>query len=225
MAKPLDPPPTDEAVLRSQLIDAAVRLSARGLLQADNGNLSGRLANGCIVITPAGRRKDRLAPEELIRLDPSGPALPSTARPSSELPMHLEAYRQRPDITAVIHAHPPCATALTLAGIPYPSDILFEGLAALGEVITAPLAMPGGPEGAQAISDLVLHHDAILLPHHGVLVVASDLDRALLTIERLEHVAQVFAWAERLGGARRLPPEITRTLRDGHLPPPAGHGR
>jgi L-fuculose-phosphate aldolase len=203
----------NELQLRRLLVEAGQRLYARGLIQADEGNLSARLLDGRILITPAGRCKGRLALEDLVLLSPDGRSTGDALQASSELPMHLEAYRRRQDIAAIVHAHPVCATALTVAKMPFPSDVLPEGLLTVGEVPTAAYAMPGTEEDAEAIHELILDHDAILLPHHGCLVVAVGVHQAVDLAERLEHIAQVFLWAELLGGANRLPAAAQAALR------------
>ena len=128
--------------------------------------------------------------------------------------MHLEAYRQQEDIRAVLHAHPPYSTALTIAGIPFPTDIVPEVLALLGEVPSAPYATPGTQNLALSISDLIKTHNAILLSNHGSLTVGKTLEEALLALERMELAAQLFYLAYRLGKIIPLPEEEIKRLRE-----------
>jgi L-fuculose-phosphate aldolase len=127
--------------------------------------------------------------------------------------MHLEAYRQRDDIGAVLHAHPPYSTALTIAGIPFPTEIVPEVLALLGEVPTAPYAPPGTHELTASIRDLIKHHDAILLSHHGSLTLGKTLEGALIRLERMELAAELFYLAHNLGRINPLPLEEIARLR------------
>jgi L-fuculose-phosphate aldolase len=130
------------------------------------------------------------------------------------MPMHLEVYRNRAGARAVIHAHPVCATALTVAGLEFPDDVLPESILALGEVPVTAYATPSSAEDAEAIRPLIRDHAAILLRQHGTLTVGADLEEALLRLERIEHVAEVFWRAQMLGKVNRLTP-AARELLDG----------
>ncbi|MEA3396642.1 MAG: class II aldolase/adducin family protein, partial [Chloroflexota bacterium] len=183
---------------------------------ANDGNISVRLNNGCILITPSGLSKGRMAPEDLLVIDGEGrvvkPAGDPALRPTSECPMHLEVYRQRPDVRAVLHAHPPYATALTVAGKELRSDVLPEVIILLGEIPTTAFALPSSPENATAIRELIINHDALLIRQHGSLTVGRHLDEALINLERLEHVARVQWLAESLGHVTPLPAEMLPRL-------------
>lgn len=209
------PPGATEQDLRTAIVTAGRIAYQRGLITADDGNLSARLDGERILLTPSGGCKGRLAPDELLVLDLSGKVLsPGTggARPSSETPMHLAAYRERPDVGAVIHAHPPYSIALTVADIPLRADILPEVLATLGSVPTSDFAMPASDENADAIRGLIRDHDAILLRQHGVLTVGADLEQALMRMERVEHAAMVIALATLLGKVQSIPQEAQDRL-------------
>jgi L-fuculose-phosphate aldolase len=189
-------------------------LYRRGLVASTSGNLSGRLEVDRILITPAGFSKGRLRTSDLLVTDLEGrPLRPARAVPSTELPMHLEVYRRRPDVGAVIHAHPPYATALTVAGISFPDDVLPEVLLTLGEVPTTRLARPSSDDDARAIEELIGDHDALLLDRHGTLTVGRTIEQAMLVLEQIEHVARVFWLATALGRVERLPSELVDALR------------
>lgn len=126
--------------------------------------------------------------------------------------MHLAAYRERPDVGAVIHAHPPYSIALTVADIPLRADVLPEVLATLGSVPTTDFAMPASDENADAIRGLIRDHDALLLRQHGVLTVGADLEQALMHMERVEHAAMVIALATLLGKVQTVQPEARDRL-------------
>jgi L-fuculose-phosphate aldolase len=177
-------------------------------MTASDGNISARLDRHRILVTPAGVAKGRLRVQDLLVMDLDARILSAEEglRPTTELAMHLEAYRQRPDIGAVIHAHPVFATALTVAGLEFPADILAEVLLTLGEVPVTPYAMPSSNEDAEAIRELIQDHDGLLLRHHGSLTVGKTVAEALFGLQRIEHAAEVFWCARQLGEVQHLPP-------------------
>jgi L-fuculose-phosphate aldolase len=205
-----------ERDLRQAILEAGRLCYASGLMLSNNGNISVRLGDDKIVITPAGLCKGRMDSEDLLVIDLAGNILKvdhrRKRRISSETPMHLEAYRQRPDIRAIIHAHPSYATALTVADIPFPTDILPEVLEGLGPVPTTRFAIPSSEDVALAIRDLIKEHNAVLIRNHGAIAVGHDLDQALNYMERLETVATTLVMAYAIGKVNRLPKEITEPL-------------
>lgn len=200
-------PSAPEPELRLAVVDCGKVCYGRRLLTSNDGNISVRLDDSRILITPSGISKGRMIPDDLMVIDLKGRVLSSQPgyRSSSETPMHLEVYKQRPDVRAVIHAHPVFATALTVAGLDFPNDMLPEVTLALGEVPVSPYATPSSDEDADAIRPLIRDHDAILLCQHGTLTVGDDLEEALIHVERVEHVAEVFWRAQLLGHVERIP--------------------
>jgi L-fuculose-phosphate aldolase len=205
-------------------------LYAKNLISAVDGNVSVRLSEGLLLTTPSGVSKGLLRPEELVVTDLSGqmvsvgadPSVGPSLRPSSELRMHLEIYRQRADAQAVVHAHPPLATALTVAGVSLAPCLLPETLVNLGTIVTAPYATPTTAQVPLAIRDLVPDHDALLLDRHGAVTMGSSLLDAYTKMEKVENAAQVLTTARLLGRVRPLPLEEIRRLsakRDGLLAP------
>jgi L-fuculose-phosphate aldolase len=166
-------------------------LAERGLIRSSDGNISVRLNRNFLLITPGGVYKSAMSPEDLLVIDMDGKmeAAKTGLKPTFEKLMHLEVYRQRPDINAVIHTHPPFSTALTITGKPFSVEYIPEVLIALGNVTTADYATPGTQAMADSIHDLILSHDSILLSHHGSLTVGHSLEKALIAIERMEHAA------------------------------------
>ncbi len=164
-----------------------------GLIRSSDGNISIRLDDEHFLVTPSGLYKRRLKPKQLLIVNSEGEVIKGkgTVKPSSELLMHLEAYRQREDIGAVLHAHPPYSTALTIAGIPFPTNIVPEVLALLGEVPIVSYAIPGTQDLALSISDPIKNHNAVLLSNHGSLTVGETLEEALINLERMELAAQL----------------------------------
>jgi L-fuculose-phosphate aldolase len=186
-----------------------------GLIRSSDGNISIRLDDDHFLVTPAGLYKRRLKSKQLLIVNHQGEIIKGKGdlKPSSELLMHLEAYRQREDIGAVLHAHPPYSTVLTMAGIPYPNNIVPEIPILLGEVATAPYATPGTQELAHSISDPIKTHNAILLSNHGSLTVEKNLEEALLALERMELAAQLYYLAHNLGKVIPLPEAEVQTLK------------
>jgi L-fuculose-phosphate aldolase len=178
-----------------------------GLIRSSDGNISIRLDDNRFLVTPSGLYKRCLKPKQLLIVNQQGEMIGGKGclRPSSELLMHFEAYRQRKDIGAVLHAHPPYSTALTIAGIPFPTDIVPEVLALLGEIPAAPYATPGTQDLAFSISDPIKTHNAVLLSNHGSLTVGKTLEEALIALERMELAAQLYYLAHNLGKVIPLP--------------------
>jgi L-fuculose-phosphate aldolase len=204
-----------ETALRESIVRVTRLIAEQGLANSSDGNITARLDQTRLLVTPAGMYKRWMQPADLLITDLEGCVLQGkpNARPTSELLLHLEVYRQRMDIQASIHAHPPFATALTVAGMPFPIDIIPEVLGALGEVPTAPYATPGTPDMATSIRETIKTHQTLLLSHHGSLTVGQSLEEALIALERLEHTARVYAYARILGEPTPIPAEELAKLR------------
>ena len=188
----------------------------QGLACSSDGNLSVRLGEDRFLITPSGLHKMSMGPDDLIVIDGKGQVIEAKPglRPTSEVLMHLEAYRERPDINAVLHAHPPCATALTIAEIPFPMDLIPEALIGLGSVPTAPYGTPGTEELAHSIRGFLRESNSILLSHHGSLTVGRTLEDALIALERMEHTAHTYFLAKAAGEIHPLPDDEMVRLRE-----------
>jgi len=208
-----------EQVWREEIVRVCGLLHEKGYVAATDGNVSVRLGKNRILSTPSGLSKGFLAPEQLVVTDLEGKKIPSyeparrDLKPTSELLMHLEAYRQRPDIGAVIHAHPPICVALSIAGISLAKCLLPEVVVTLGLVPTAEYATPSSSEGPGAISDLIANHDALIIQRHGTLTVGKDPFDAYLKLEKMEHLAYVTLLLRQLGRETPLPPaEVAKLL-------------
>lgn len=201
--------------LRQAILECGRLCYERHLMTSNDGNISVRVDAERVLITPSGISKGRMEASDLILLDLEGQVLEATPgrKPSSETPMHLEVYRQRSDVRAVIHAHPLFATTLTVAGKDLPTDVLPEVLLTLGEIPTTRYATPASHEDAEVIRELIRDHDALLLRQHGSLTVGRNLEEALIHLERLEHVAQVYYQALLLGHVERIPAPALEKLR------------
>src|SRR5512136_1973698 len=141
-----------ESRLRRDLVEVCRRLHDRRLVGAGEGNVSCRLPGGRLLVTPSGANKGHLRPSDLVVVDRSGAAVRGRGRPSTELAMHLAAYAARPDVQAVVHAHPLTAVAFTVAGTPPPNDLLPEAVLVLGSIAVAPFATPGTDEVPRSLS-------------------------------------------------------------------------
>ncbi len=205
-----------EYQLRQEIIRVTRIVANQGLIRSSDGNLSVRLDESRFLMTPSGLYKMSMEPDDPIVVDEQGEVLIGKPglKPTSEINMHLEAFRQRPDINAVLHAHPPYATALTIAGVPFPTDYLPEVLIALGDVPVAKYGTPGTPDLAKSIREFVKDHDAVILSHHGSITVGKTLEEALVALERLEHAAYTYYLAHNLGNPVPLPDEELSHLRD-----------
>lgn len=190
-----------EFELREEIVKVARILAESGLISSSDGNISVKLDEGRFLATPSGLYKRTMTADDIIVVDAEGGLVEGRPglRPTSEIKMHIEVYRQRPDIEAVLHAHPPHAVALTVAEIPFPMDLIPEVLLALGDVPTAEYATPGTQDLAESIRSLVRDHNAILLSHHGSLTVGKTLTETLIALERLEAAARAYYLANALG--------------------------
>jgi L-fuculose-phosphate aldolase len=201
------PPDANEDTLREAILECGRITYERRLLTSNDGNISVRLGDNQVLITPSGLCKGRMHADDLLLLDWDGNVVDGKPglKSSSETPMHLEVYKQRPDVRAVLHAHPVFATTLTVSDSPFPVNVLPEILLTLGDVPTTRYATPSSHDDADAIRELIQKHDALLLRQHGSLTVGKDLNAALTALERIEHVAEVFWRAQMLGKVSRIP--------------------
>jgi len=215
----MDQQESNERHLRAEIVGLGQLMHARGLLCGFEGNLSARLDDERLLITPSGLHKGLMREEQLLVVDLAGRVVVASEatrglRPTSELPMHLEAYRRRPDVRAVVHAHPPITVALSIAGVPMDTPLLPEVIVLLGAIPTAPYAMSSSEEGARAIRDLIAHHDAIILQRHGTLTVGSSLTQAFMRLETVEQNARIHFMLAQLGAGGPLEAgEVSRLLR------------
>lgn len=180
------------------------RLWQRGLIGGAEGNLSCRMPDGTILCTPTGISKGHMRPRDLVCITPSGEPL-GEGKPSSEIKLHTRIYARRPDCMAVIHAHPPTATAFTLVGMDIPDDLLPEAAYVLGSVATLPFAMPGTNEVPDGIEPFVEDHKTFLMSHHGAVVMGSDLEDAYCRMETLERVCRMILIARTIDVPQPMP--------------------
>jgi L-fuculose-phosphate aldolase len=205
-----------EYELRQEMVRVGRLLWERGYVVATDGNLSARLGSDRLLVTPSGRSKGFLSSEELIVIRLDGEPVSSyrqrEERPSSEIAMHLEVYRQRADVNAVLHAHPPVAVAFSIAGVSLARCVIPEVVVTLGGIPTTEYATPGTYEVPESISHTVRAYDAIILAHHGSLTVGATLWEAYLRLEKVEHTAQITLAAQQLGRVKTLSPQAVGQL-------------
>jgi len=193
----------NEYRLKQAIVRVARRLDQKGILTSTDGNLSARLDDGGTLITPSGCCKGELEPDQIVRLFRDGSA--RHGRPSSEIALHQMIYARRPDVRAIIHAHPPYATAYAVAGIPLDQPILSEAILSLGRVPVASYAMPTAEELARSVEPFVASHDAVLLRFHGAVCFAGDIEQAGFLMETLEHVSRIDFIRRALGSNELIP--------------------
>jgi len=195
----------EEASLRTEIIAVCQNLAEKNLISATGGNVSCRVGQDRLLVTPSGKPKGTLKPSELLLLNDQGEIQAGRGKPSTEIRMHLEVYRRRPDVRAVVHAHPPMLTALTLAGLPFVAEALPEVWLTVGPVPTAPYATPSTVEVPEAIGPFLARHDAILLERHGSLTLGKSPNEAYLRLDELEHAARILFYANLLSKTPPLP--------------------
>jgi L-fuculose-phosphate aldolase len=188
-----------ESQLRADIVEVGRRLYARGYTASNDGNISVRLGSDRLLMTPKSVCKGFMTPEMMCITDLEGRKLQGERDPSSEMLMHLEVYRQRPDVRAVVHAHPPTATGFAVAGIPLDRAVLAEVLTTLGSIPIADYATPSTRELPEAVRQYIKAHDGMLLANHGALTVGGDLFGAYYKMETVEHFAKISLVARLLG--------------------------
>lgn len=196
----------EEYKIREQICEVGHNLWQLGFVAANDGNISVKLDDGTFLATPTGTSKRILKPEMLIKMNANNEIVhcPEGFKPSSEFKMHLRCYRERPEINAVVHAHPPTATGYAIAHIPLDEYTMPEAIIFLGSVPIAPYGTPGTEEVPDSVAPFLPDHDTILLMNHGALTVGVDLTQAYYRMETLEHFAKVSLVAHQLGGAVEL---------------------
>ncbi len=203
---------TSEWKARQDIVEAGRRLWLRGFVAANDGNISARI-DDVVIMTPTGVSKGFMRPQDLVKVDLEGNKLSGEREPSTELPLHLAIYRERPDVKAVVHAHPPYATGFAVAGVQIETATLPEAVLAFDGIPLAEYGTPGTEELVRTILPHLKDYNAFLLANHGALTVGTDVMDAYYKMERLEMVAQITLVARMLGGERKLTPEQLEQLR------------
>ena len=214
-----------ESELREAIVDVGLRMWQRELVAANNGNVSVRLDDERLLCTPTGISKGRMRPSDLAIVALDGTLLDAgTGRgPSSEMKMHLRAYRVGTEtgtpVNAVVHAHPPYSTSFAIRGEAITSTMLAETVVFMPSVPLAPFAMPSTEEVPDSVEPFIAEYQACLLEHHGALTWGPNLEEAYLSMERLEYLARMVHLMRQSGGERELSPErISRLKAHFNLP-------
>jgi L-fuculose-phosphate aldolase len=188
------------------------QLAAQGLIAGQDGNLSVRLSPTRLLVTPSGLIKALLEPADMVEVDLSGRKVRGRHNPTSELDLHLRILRGRPDVGAVVHAHPPHATGFGVAGEGFDKFVLPELILSVGQVPLVPYGTPGTPELGQRVEPYIAGHDALLLANHGAVTVGPTLDAAWIRMESLEHAARILLTARSLGRVTELTTDAAARL-------------
>ena len=207
--------------LREQICDICHKMWQLGWVAANDGNVSVKLPDGTFLATPTGMSKSFITPQKLVHIDQDGQILDASAglKPSLEIKMHLCCYKEREDVGAVLHAHPPVATGYAVANKPLDEYSMIETVIALGSIPVTPYGTPSTYEVPDRIAPYLGEHDALLLQNHGALTVGADLITAYYRMETLELFAKISLNAHLLGGAKEISREnIDRliSMREGY---------
>jgi len=189
----------NEEQLRAEIVEVGRRMYARGYVASNDGNISARLDDRRFLTTPTAVSKGYMTPDMMVIVDDGGNRLVGERKASSELKMHLEIYRNRPDVNAVVHAHPPLATGFAVAGIPLTRAVLAEVITTLGSIPIAEYATPSTAELPEAVRKYIKAHDGILLANHGAVTCGDSVTSAYHKMETIEHFAKISLVARLLG--------------------------
>lgn len=202
-----------EGALRRAICDAGRVLYERGLIGPTDGNFSARVGDRYLICTPSATHKGELRPEQLVKLTLDGRVV-GDGKPSSELKMHLAIYKLRPEVKTIVHAHPPCAVGLTVAGVSLEVPVVPEILFALGAVPNVPYSSPTTSDVPEAIAPILRRCDAFMMSRHGSVVLSDSLKDGVMKTEIIEHTAKITLAAKIAGNASPLPSsEVQKLLR------------
>ena len=198
--------------IKDQMCDVCHKMWQLGWVAANDGNVSVKLEDGTFLATPTGISKSFITPEKIVHIDKDANIIEANGdyRPSSEIKMHLRCYKEREDVGAVLHAHPPVATGYAVANVPLDEYSMIETVIAIGSIPVTPYGTPSTYEVPDAIAPYLGEHDVVLLQNHGALSVGADLLTAYYRMETLELFAKISLNAHLLGGAQPDGRELRR---------------
>ncbi|MGB5823324.1 MAG: class II aldolase/adducin family protein [Proteocatella sp.] len=196
----------NEFEVKKEICEIGRRIYNKGMVAANDGNISVKLSDNEFLCTPTGVSKGFMTPDYICKVDKEGRVIQANGsyRPSSEIKMHMRVYKERPDVNSVVHAHPLYATSFAIAGIPLTQPIMPEAVIALGCVPIAKYGTPSTVEIPDAVSEYLQYFDAVLLENHGALSYSDSLLAAYMKMESLEFYAQLLYQARQLGGPKEL---------------------
>ena len=201
-----------EEQIRADIVEAGRRLYARAYIASNDGNISARLDDRRLITTPKSVSKGFMTPDMMVVVDYDGKKVSGERDASTELPMHLEIYRNRPDVGGVVHAHPPLATGFAVAGIPLTRAVLAEVITTLGSIPIAAYGTPSTSELPDAVRKYIKAHDGMLLANHGAVTCGPDVMSAYYKMETIEHFAKISLVARLLGGENLISREEVERL-------------
>jgi L-fuculose-phosphate aldolase len=199
---------------RLEILHFGKMLHDRGLIAATDGNISVRLNEASVLVTPTCMSKGMMSSGDLLVVDMHGRKVSGFRDVTSEIGMHMTIYRMRPDINAIVHAHPPTATGFAACGLALDQALISEVLLSLGAVPLARYATPGTSELSDALEPFIPDHDAVLMANHGVVTYGSDLMQAYMNMETVEHFAKIALVVKQLGCERPLAAEQVNKLHE-----------
>ncbi len=205
-----------ELEIREEMCSIGQRLYRQNYIVGTDGNMSVRLPGNILLFTPSGVCKGYLLPEQILKTDIEGRTIAGQGRPSSEIQMHLMVYRHRPDIRAIVHAHPPFAVSLTIVKEDMEKVLIPEVVVHLGSIAVAPYQTPGTIALAESLCPFLEKSDAILLERHGIVTLAETLTQAYYKLECAEYAAKIACLVKQMGGANPISPseiEILQKIR------------
>lgn len=198
--------------MKNEMTQIGKRLAEKGLIAGTDGNISVRLDDDRIMITPSGLAKGRLQPDDMVVVDIAGRKLQGAGNASTEIAMHLFVYQQRPEIKACVHAHPPYTTAFAVSGKSLAEDILPGVVVAIGGIPMTDYAPPGTDAVPKALAPYIEAYNAFLLRNHGLLTIGRTLEEAYNRHESVEHFAKVVHLALQLGNVNNIPSDDFKRL-------------
>ncbi len=203
-----------EYEIKKEICEIGKRIYNRGMVAANDGNISVKISDNEFLCTPTGVSKGFMTPDYICKVDKDGNVLQANGsfKPSSEIKMHMRVYAQRPDVKSVVHAHPVYATSFAIAGIPLTQPIMPEAVIALGCVPIAEYGTPSTTEIPDAVEKYLQHYDAVLLENHGALTYSDSLLAAYHKMESVEFYAELLFKAKQLGGPKELSQEQVEKL-------------
>lgn len=200
--------------IKKEICEVGLKLWQKGFVAANDGNISVKISENEYYCTPTGVSKASLTPDMIIKVDKDGKKLEGKLNPSSEIKMHMRVYRERPDVNAVVHAHPPVATAFTVADIDLDQYVLPEAVLTIGAVPTCDYGTPSTMEIPDSLDPYIQNHDAFLLRNHGALTVGCNLTKAFFVMEEVEFNAVICKHAMDLGAVHEISSEQLKKLMD-----------
>lgn len=181
---------TDEEA-RKAIVDIGKRMYQRNFVAANDGNISVKVSENEVWVTPTGVSKGFMTEEMMVKVDLEGNIIEGSSKPSSEIKMHLRVYKENKEIKGISHAHPQVATSFAIAGIPLNKAILPEGVVLLGNIPIAKYATPGTNEVPESIVPFCKKYNGVLLSNHGALTWGRDLYESFYRLESMEHYANI----------------------------------